>query len=376
MSVETSETVTVGLDGRGYDIVIGDGLLGSSGWRIRPLLARPRTITVTDENVARHHLTTLEDSLREADIDNTSIILPAGEQTKDWDHLKDLVDKLLDLGIERSTTLIALGGGVIGDITGFAASMVLRGVPFIQMPTTLLAQVDSSVGGKTGINATRGKNLIGSFYQPIMVLIDTLTLETLPKRQVLAGYGEVVKYGLIADRPFFDWLEANGASLRDGDRTARRHAVAVSCRAKADIVAEDEREAGRRGLLNFGHTFAHAFEAETGFGDRLLHGEAVAIGMAMAFDASARLGHCSADCAAEARTHMRAIGLPVDLKGLADGSWTAQALYDHMKRDKKVQNGTPTFILVNAVGHAFTSRNVDEAAVLSLLDDALKASQI
>ncbi len=365
------DTLSVGLEGRQYDIVIGERLLKSAGWRLRPILPQPRTVTITDSNVAPLHLAVLEASLKDADISNSTVILPAGESTKSFSHLERLMDHLLELGVERSTTLIALGGGVVGDISGFAASILLRGVPFVQIPTTLLAQVDSSVGGKTGINTPRGKNLVGTFHQPLMVIVDIETLDTLPRRELLAGYAEVVKYGLIDDREFFDWLSVNGADLRDGGRQARRHAILTSCRSKAAIVAEDEKEAGRRTLLNLGHTFGHVIEAQTGFGERVLHGEGVAIGTVMAFELSARLGYCSESEADLVRHHLSARGLPVDLRGLADETWTVDLLMEHMARDKKVRGGKLTFVLLGGIGQAFVTRDVPESVVRELLDDAV-----
>ena len=367
-------TLGVDLGERGYDIVVGEGLLESAGERIRPLLAQDRVIIVSDENVAPLYLGTLEKSLGGAGVEHASVILPAGEGTKNFDGLKTLTDALLDARVERGTTLIALGGGVIGDITGFAAAITLRGIEFIQVPTTLLAQVDSSVGGKTGINTAHGKNLIGAFHQPRLVLCDIATLESLPSRESLAGYGEVVKHALISDADFFDWLEDKGEGLIAGDRALRRHAVLACLSIKAAIVAEDERETGRRALLNLGHTFGHALEAETGFGDRLLHGEAVAIGLGLAFDLSARLGLCDAGDADRVRRHLGAVGLPAGLNGLADQSWSADSLLAHMGHDKKARDGSLTFVLARGIGQAFITRDVDSGDVLALLNDALAFS--
>ena len=285
----TIDTISVALGDRAYDIVVGTGLLSDAGGRIASLVKIHPVIIVTDETVAALHLETLRASLSAAGIASETIVLKAGESTKEFPGFEYLAGAILDLAPERASTLIALGGGVVGDITGFAASVILRGIDFIQIPTTLLSQVDSSVGGKTGINTRHGKNLVGSFYQPRLVLADTSVLDTLPRRELLAGYAEVVKYGLLGYPDFFAWLEANGAAVVTGDAAARRHAVMTSCDAKAKIVAGDERELGRRALLNLGHTFAHTLEAETGFGSRLLHGEAVSIGMIMAFDLSLRL---------------------------------------------------------------------------------------
>ena len=368
------DTLKVGLEGRQYDIVVGERLLKSTGWRLRPILPSPRTVTVTDTNVAAHHLGVFEASLQDANIRNSTIVLPAGEGTKSFQHLELLIDRLLEDGVERTTTLIALGGGVVGDITGFAASIVLRGVSFVQIPTTLLAQVDSSVGGKTGINTSRGKNLVGTFHQPLMVIIDIETLDTLSRRQLLAGYAEVLKYGVIDDREFFDWLSVHGADVRDGGRQARRHAILTCCRSKAATVAEDEKEAGRRTLLNLGHTFGHVVEAQTGFGERVLHGEGVSIGMVMAMELSSRLGYCAASEVKLVRHHLSARGLPVDLAGLVDETWTVDHLMDHMFRDKKVRGGKLTFVLLGGIGQAFVTRDVPEDAVRQLLGDELSSA--
>jgi 3-dehydroquinate synthase len=299
------ERIRVDLGDRSYDIDVGHGLLAGAGARIRPLLAQPRVVVVTDERVANLYLEELTASLAAAGIVHAAVVLPPGEATKDFPHLADLCDQVLALGIERRTTLLALGGGVIGDITGFAAAILLRGLDFVQVPTTLLAQVDSSVGGKTGINTKAGKNLVGAFHQPKLVLADTATLTTLDDRQLRAGYAEVVKYGLLGDAPFFDWLEEYGDAVLRREPAALQRAVAVSCRAKAAVVAADEREGGIRALLNLGHTFGHALEAETGFGAVLLHGEAVAVGMVLAFELSSRLGLAAAEDAARVRRRWR-----------------------------------------------------------------------
>ena len=359
----------VDLGDRAYDIHIGEGLLAEAGRLIRPLLAQPRVAIVTDANVAPLYLHRLEAALADAGVEQASIVLPAGEPTKSFHVLEDLVERLLALRIERRTVLVALGGGVIGDLAGFAAGILLRGLDFVQIPTTLLAQVDSAVGGKTGINSRQGKNLVGLFHQPRLVIVDVGTLASLGARQLRAGYAEVVKYGAIGDAPFFAWLEANGPALLAGDATARADAVRVSCRAKAAIVAADEREGGIRALLNLGHTFGHALEAETGFGDKLLHGEAVALGMVLAFDLSVRLGHCDAAAAARVREHLAASGLPTDLSFLA--GTPVQRLIEHMQSDKKVLDGRLTFILARRIGDAFIDRSVPEAAVRSVLAAAL-----
>jgi 3-dehydroquinate synthase len=365
------DIVTVELDDRSYDVVIGPGLIGETGNRLKALTGRNPVVVVTDENVAALHLDRLCGSLDAAGIPHHRIILPAGEQTKEFGQLQKLMESILDLRPDRCWSLIALGGGVIGDIVGVAASLILRGLGFIQVPTTLLAQVDSSVGGKTAINTRHGKNLVGSFYQPGLVLADTEILDTLDRRELLAGYGEVVKYGLIGDRNFFDWLAEFGVDVINGVGDARRHAVTTSCAAKAAIVAQDEREAGRRALLNLGHTFGHALEAETGYGQALLHGEAVAIGSILAFELSARLGHCPRQDVMRVRTHFETVGLPVDIRDISAPISDPGALLDHMRQDKKVKDGKLRFILVRGIGEAFLTDNVDENAVTDLLETAL-----
>lgn len=370
------DVVHVELGDRSYDIAVGEALLANAGAMIRKVLPAHRVVIVTDANVAPLYLAPLQDSLRATGITHSHIILPAGEQTKKFSHLESLVERVLEQGIERTTALIALGGGVVGDITGFAAGVLLRGLPYIQVPTTLLAQVDSSVGGKTGINTRQGKNLIGVFHQPRLVVADVATLASLDPRQLRAGYAEVVKYGLIGDRHFFDWLERSGTAVCGGDRDAQKRAVVVSCAAKAAVVAADEREAGQRALLNLGHTFGHALEAETGFGDALLHGEAVAIGTIMAFDLSVQLGLCPAEDAGRVRRHFAAIGLPTGLGDRVGGGFAPERLLDHMTRDKKVQGGRITFVLVRGIGEAFVSREVPLEDVSRLLRDALQADQI
>ncbi len=363
----------VALGDRSYDILIGDDLLAAAGGLIAPILRQQRVIVVTDTNVAAIHLAALERSLTDANIVHEAVVLPPGEQTKSFAHLEKLIARLLEMKIERGTTLIALGGGVIGDLTGFAAAIVLRGIDFVQVPTTLLAQVDSSVGGKTGINTATGKNLVGSFHQPRLVLADTAALSTLPRRQLLAGYAEVVKYGVI-DRPeFFAWLEGHGTAVIEGDSSARRHAVSESCAAKAAIVAEDERERGRRALLNLGHTFGHAREAETGFGEELLHGEAVAIGMVMALDLSVRLNLCPAEDSARLRRHLAAVGLATGVEQFQGRIWSPRRLMEHMARDKKVSDGRTTFVMARGIGQAFLSDKIDTAEVEALLTDTLAA---
>ncbi len=371
MSAGETECLTLDLGQRSYDIVVGEHLLETAGARIAPLMSGKRAIIVSDESVAPIYLDRLCAGLESSAIRVKSVIVPSGEPSKDFDHLRDLTERLFEASVDRSTLLIALGGGVIGDLAGFAAAITMRGLDFVQIPTTLLAQVDSSVGGKTGINSAFGKNLIGAFHQPRLVLADLATLETLPRRQLLAGYAEIVKYGVINDAAFFNWLETNGAALLDGEVSARRHAVLTSCAAKAAIVAEDEREHGRRALLNLGHTFGHALEAETGYGDSLLHGEAVAIGMVMALDFSARLGFCPEAHGQRLRTHLAGVGLPVALNDLATPSWTAERLIGHMGLDKKVDDGALVFILANGIGEAFISRDVNPGDLNRFLVDTL-----
>ena len=362
------ETLRVELGARSYNIVVGSGLLPRAGELIAPVIRQKRAIIVSDETVAQLHLEALRAGLDKAGIAHQAIILPPGESSKDFAHFGKLAEDILALGIERITPLIALGGGVIGDLTGFAAATLLRGIDYVQVPTTLLSQVDSSVGGKTAIDSTHGKNLIGAFHQPVRVIADIDTLATLPRRELLAGYAEVVKYGFIRDRAFYDWLESAGPKLVAGDADLRREAVLKSCAAKAAVVAVDERETGERQLLNFGHTFGHALETETGFGDALLHGEAVALGMRLAFDLSAELGLCPKPSAARVRRHYEAVGLPVRLDQIANARRFASAdLIRHMSRDKKVRDGKITLILARDIGDAFISRAVERATLESFL---------
>jgi 3-dehydroquinate synthase len=372
-------TVRVDLDGRGYDIAIGPGLINRVGELSAKLLPRPRprVIIVSDDIVAERYGARVFNSFKKAGVEGSILFVPAGERSKEFDIFGQLMNGLLDQRPDRKTTLVALGGGVVGDLVGFAASVLLRGVDFIQVPTTLLAQVDSSVGGKTAINTRHGKNLVGTFYQPRLVLADTDVLDTLPRRELLAGYAEVVKYGLIDDPTFFDWCEKNAADLLAGDAAKRTYAIEQSCRAKARIVAADERETtDLRALLNLGHTFGHALEAETGFGPDLLHGEAVGTGMALAFDLSARLGLCPAGDAERVRAHLGSVGLPVRLRSIGGGNrrhWNAAKLIEHMRGDKKAQAGHLTFILARGIGKAFVTRDVDEGALRGLLDQAIAA---
>ncbi|MDY7525212.1 3-dehydroquinate synthase [Sphingomonas sp. 10B4] len=360
-------TIPVALGSRSYDVVIEAGVLARAADWLKPLSRGRRMAIVTDENVLPH-LATLQASLTAAGVESDAIVLPPGEGTKSWAMLEQLTDRLLELGIERGDHVVALGGGVIGDLVGFACSIVKRGCGFVQIPTTLLAQVDSSVGGKTAINSRAGKNLVGAFHQPALVLIDPDVLDTLPLRHVRAGYAEVVKYGLIDDPAFFEWCEANAPALVAGDPAARAYAIAHSVAAKARIVAEDERETtGKRALLNLGHTFGHALEAEAGFSDRLLHGEGVAAGMALAFGYSAARGLAPAADADRVAAHLRAIGLPdgVAAAGIeADG----ETLVAHMLHDKKMDAGKLPFLLARGIGGTFLDISVNLADVRAFLD--------
>jgi 3-dehydroquinate synthase len=367
------EQLTVDLAERSYDIRIGPGLLDGVGAALVPLMQGRRAFVVTDDSVAPLYLPRLRASLAAAGIEAMVEVMPAGEGSKDFAHLEALLDAMLAARAERGTMVVALGGGVIGDLTGFAAAVLLRGVDFVQIPTTLLAQVDSSVGGKTGINTRQGKNLVGAFHQPRLVLADTAVLDTLPRRQVLAGYAEVVKYGVIDDEPFFSWLERHGPAVVAGDEAARRQAVAVSCRAKARIVAADEREGGVRALLNLGHTFGHALEAETGFSDEMLHGEAVALGMVMALDLSARLGLAPRADAERLVRHLDTVGLPTRLAG--HRAWDAGRLLHHMAGDKKVKDGKVTFVLARGIGQSFLTREVPAEAVAAMLGDFIATTR-
>jgi 3-dehydroquinate synthase len=367
------DTLSVDLGQRSYEIRIGRGLIAEAGKLMLPLLKQKRVVAVTDTNVAPHHLESLERSVRAAGIAIDSIVLEAGEQTKSFAGLENLLTRLLQLGIERRTMLVALGGGVIGDLTGFAASIALRGIDFIQIPTTLLAQVDSSVGGKTGIDTPQGKNLVGAFHQPRLVLADTATLDTLPRRQMLAGYAEVAKYGLINDPQFFTWLESNGVDVIERADVPLRHAVLESCRNKARVVAADEREQDARALLNLGHTFGHALEAECGYSDELLHGEAVAIGMVMAFDLSTQLGHCTLKDAARVQRHLASVGLPTSPNWIDGREWSAERLIRHMGRDKKVTDGRIAFVLAKGIGQAFFPAHAALDEISALLETAIAA---
>jgi 3-dehydroquinate synthase len=355
--MKTIERLRVDLGDRGYDILVGPQLIERAGREMLPLMRRRHAVVVSDEIVAGHYLASLRDSLSEAGIAHHSVLLPPGEETKDLAHFGKLAEDILAIGIERGSMLVALGGGVVGDVTGFAAATLLRGIDFVQIPTTLLAQVDSSVGGKTGINTRTGKNLIGAFYQPRLVLADTSVLNTLPRRELLAGYAEIVKYGLIRDADFFTWLEAEGHQVCALAPELLRRAVLTSCAMKAEIVAGDEREEGDRALLNFGHTFGHALEAETGFSSRLLHGEAVALGMVLATDFAAKLGLVAPEDALRVRRHLEDCGLPTCLAEIGLTGTPADRLLAHMSKDKKVRDGRITLILPRRIGDAFVMKD-------------------
>lgn len=370
-----TEIVHVPLGDRAYDVLIGEGLISEAGRHVLPLLHRRRVAIVTDENVARLHLDALKTGLGQEGIEASALVLPAGEGTKNWENLSRSVEWLLDQKVERRDVVLALGGGVIGDLAGFAAAILRRGVRFVQVPTSLLAQVDSSVGGKTGINSPHGKNLIGAFHQPSLVLADIAALGTMSERDFLAGYGEVVKYGLLGDSEFFDWLERNGPALAAGDLELRARAVRRSVEMKAEIVVRDETEQGDRALLNLGHTFCHALESATGYSDRLLHGEGVAIGCALAFETSARLGLCSQEDPGRVRAHLKAMGMKTDLADIPGDLPGAEALLKLMAQDKKVLDGKLRFVLARGIGEAFIATDTDTNVVFEVLNDAMEERQ-
>jgi 3-dehydroquinate synthase len=368
--------VRVALDARSYDIVIGRGLLTSLGARIAALRPGAKAYVITDENVARHYIGAVKASLDQANVAMNGSIVAPGESSKSYRVFEQVCEAVIAARIERGDLIVALGGGVIGDLAGFVASVSRRGLDYMQVPTTLLADVDSSVGGKTAIDSAHGKNLIGAFHQPILVLADTALLDTLPEREFRAGYAEVAKYGLLGDAGFFAWLEANWRDVFAGDHSsgssAREHAIAVSCRAKAAIVARDERENGERALLNLGHTFGHALEAACGFSDRLLHGEAIAVGMALAFEFSARRqGLLPMAEAKRAIAHLAAVGLPTRLKDIPGPELSVDQLMDLIAQDKKVKRGMLTFVLVRAIGQAFIETGVDTREVRVFLSEKL-----
>jgi shikimate kinase/3-dehydroquinate synthase len=365
-------SVPVDLAVGGYEVVIGSGLINRAGGLLGKVLPQRRAVVVTDQAVAALHLQTLLTGLETAGFTTGQIIVEPGEATKSLESWASVVDQLLDQAVERRTAVIALGGGVVGDLAGFAAAATLRGLPFVQVPTTLLAQVDSSVGGKTGINTRHGKNLIGAFYQPRIVLADTDTLATLPPRELRAGYAEIVKTGLIGDAGFYEWCEVNGAGVISGNRALQAEAIRHACAFKAAVVGDDEREekpSDGRALLNLGHTFAHALEAEVGYGAGLLHGEAVAVGLGLAFGLSAKLGLCAPELRGRVERHLESVGLPAEL-AMLNRRFSAAALIAHMRKDKKMRDGALHFVLTRGIGQAFTSRDVPGEAVEELLREA------
>jgi 3-dehydroquinate synthase len=369
-SSPTLRTVRVDLGARSYDILIGRGLIETAGRELARRLPGVRVAVVTDGTVAELHLPMLTEGLDAAGIEHVVCIIPPGETSKSFAVLEQVVDAIISAHLERRDVIVALGGGVVGDLAGFAAGIVRRGMRLVQIPTTLLAQVDSSVGGKTGINTKRGKNLVGVFQQPEFVLADAGILDTLPPREFNAGYAEVVKYGVIGDAEFYCWLEANRRAIAAG-WPEREKAIAVSCRAKARLVAEDERDEGRRALLNFGHTFGHALEAATGYSDRLLHGEAVAIGTVLALEFSSRMNHCSPDDGRRVAAHLAEAGLPTRVRDVAGEIPGVETLMHHIAQDKKVERGKLTFILARAIGDAFVARDIPTSEVTAFLKEKL-----
>ncbi len=364
--------ISVNLPQTQYDIHIGAGLLTHCGEKILPLMKRKFAAIVSDENVAGLYGAKLQNALKQSGIESVLITVEAGEGSKSWPVLEQVVEELLDAKVERDDVVIALGGGVIGDLVGFASNILRRGVRFVQMPTSLLAQVDSSVGGKTGINSKSGKNLIGAFHQPQMVICDTDVLQTLPEREFLAGYGEVAKYGLLGDAAFFDWLDDNHNSIRALEQDAIEHMIGHCCQMKADIVARDEKERGDRALLNLGHTFGHALESATGYSARLLHGEGVAIGCGLAFELSEKLGYCAKGTNERVRAHFQKMGMMSEISAISGEALDPQVLMNAMYQDKKVQNGALTFILAHDIGKSFVARGVDPQAALDIWEAALQ----
>lgn len=361
-------SVPVALGSRSYDVVIGSGLLAEAGVLIRERIGKVKCCIVTDANVAKHHLAALEQSLAGAGIIAQSIVLPPGEATKSFRQLECLCERLLEAGLERNDLVVPFGGGVIGDLAGFAAGVLRRGVRFVQIPTSLLAQVDSSVGGKTGINTPQGKNLVGVFHQPSLVIADTDVLTTLPAREMRAGYAEVAKYGLLGDAAFFSWLEQNYQAIFANGGPPLSEAIETSVKAKAAIVARDETESGDRALLNLGHTFGHALEAWTGYSDRLLHGEGVAIGMCLAFRLSEHLGYAPNGTADRVSRHLKKVGLPTQINDIPGGKANAEELVRLMGQDKKVKDGRLTFIMARDIGRAFITRDIEPYVVSEFLN--------
>ena len=362
--------VKVALGERSYDIVIGRGLIAALGQRIAALRSGAKIAIVSDETVAKHHLPAAVAAIEGANLEAATIVVPPGEESKSFAIFESVCEQLIAARIERGDLVVALGGGVIGDLAGFAAAVVRRGLDYVQVPTTLLAQVDSSVGGKTAIDSSHGKNLIGAFHQPVLVVADTALLDTLAPREFRAGYAEVAKYGLLGDQAFFAWLEANWQDLFAGG-SAREHAIATSCRMKAAIVARDERESGERALLNLGHTFGHAFEAAAGFSQRLLHGEAIALGMVLAFEFSARRGLLPTSDVARATRHLAAVGLPTQISAIPGGAPGIDRLMELIAQDKKVRRGKLTLILARGIGASFIAPDVDADEVRAFLVEKL-----
>ena len=359
--------ISVGLGARSYEVLVGPGLLDEAGRRIAPLLKRKRTAVVSDETVWGLHGARLTAALEASGVTVSPVVVAPGEQSKSFEGLAQVTDRLLALELDRGDVITAFGGGVVGDLAGFAAAIYKRGIDFVQIPTTLLAQVDSSVGGKTAIDTPRGKNLVGAFHQPRLVLADLDVLATLPDREMRAGYAEVIKYGLLGDFAFFEWLEANSEKVLAREPAALAHAVARSIEMKAEIVAEDETEQGRRALLNLGHTFGHALESETGYGAALLHGEAVAAGQALAFRFSAAQGLAPSQDAHRAAAAIAAAGLPTTLAEVPGHPFDAARLVRHMAQDKKAEDGRLTFILARGLGETFVAKDVDPKAVSDFL---------
>ena len=362
----------INLKENSYDIIIEHGLLSELGALISKKFGKPKTFIVTDSNIAVHWLKQTIESLSAQGMSPKVLEVPVGESTKSFINLEKIIDQLLESKVDRDSVLIALGGGVIGDLAGFAGAVTLRGIKVIQVPTTLLSQVDSSVGGKTGVNVRQGKNLVGSFHQPSLVAIDTQVLQTLPSRQLFAGYAEVLKYGLIKDRSFFDWLELNGKKVLEGDKLAQQFAIFTSCRIKAEIVEADEKEKNLRAILNFGHTFGHALEAEAGYDGNLLHGEAVSIGMVLAIELSKSLGYLSGQDAGRAVEYIRNIGLPTNINSIEGStSWHPDGIIQHMQHDKKVSNGQLRFVLIKGIGEAYLTADVERNNIYRVIEKSL-----
>ena len=365
---DTIQKIHIALPANSYDILIGRNLFTAAMAELLPFIENRQIILISDEQVGPLYLEKIENALTPHARSIHRALVPAGEASKSFACFEKLVNQILAFNIDRRALIIAIGGGVVGDLAGYVAASLLRGIDFIQVPTSLLAQVDSSVGGKTGINSAHGKNLVGAFHQPSLVLADIDLLASLPERELRAGYAEIVKYGLLGDADFFEWLEANGTALLSGTPDILAEAVGRSCQAKADIVAEDEKEQGRRALLNLGHTFAHAFEAEAGYDGRLLHGEAVAVGLRCAFEFSEQLGFASGQDTGRIIAHLRTAGLLSSVHDMPAGWASPDRLISHMYKDKKVQSGSLTFILAHQIGEAFVARNIAEADIRHYLE--------